>query len=220
MIVMFGKKMLHSLRPLWRRLAGDPQVSLEEMPNRPVLFDIYRSMLANGHRRVPGGWIYEDRFYPDYLTVGGNTFAIRRTAAHYCHGKGLDIGASYWPLPGSTPIDTELGPGTANRIEDIPAASQDYVFSSHCLEHISEWNSALTLWISKIRPGGVLFLYLPHPECGLWHYSNSQMAGTHAWAPAPEVIRGALIDRGLTIIAADDGPDHFFSFFCCASNPE
>lgn len=216
MILQFVKKMVRSLRPLWRRLAGDPHVSLEEMPDCPALFQIYRSMLANGHQRVPGGWIYEDSFYPDYLTVGGNTFAIRRTAEQYCHGKGLDIGASYWPLPGSTPIDTELGPGTANRIEDIPAISQDYVFSSHCLEHIRDWESALTLWIAKIRPGGVIFLYLPHPKCKLWHLSNPQMAETHAWAPTPEIIRTALTDQGLIVIAADDGPDHFSSFFCCA----
>jgi hypothetical protein len=189
---------------------------LEDMPDCPALFHIYRTLIAYGHKRVPGGWIYENEFYPDYLTVGGNTFAIRRTALKYCNGTGIDIGASFWPLPGSLPIDTETGPGIANKIEDIPPNSQDYVFSSHCLEHIEHWNEALDTWISKIKDDGIIFLYLPHPSCKLWHVSNPFMSGIHAWAPAPEIIRDALLKRGLAIIDSDDGPDHFYSFYICA----
>jgi SAM-dependent methyltransferase len=214
-IIQFLKNIIRSKRILWRKLAGDHQVLLEEMPDCPALFHVYRMMIATGHKRVPGGWIYEDEFYPEDLTAGGNSFAIRRTALKYCNGKGIDIGAAFWPLPGSIPIDTEQGPGTANRIEDIPENSQDYVFSSHCLEHIEHWNAALDTWISKLKSGGILFLYLPHPSCKLWHVSNPFMSGIHAWAPTPEIIREALLKRGLTIIDSDDGPDHFYSFFIC-----
>jgi len=176
-------------------------------------------MVETGHRRVPGGWVYEGEFYPDYLTVGGNSYAIRRTALKYCNGHGLDIGAAHWPLPGATPIDTESGPGTSNRIEDIPNGSQDYVFSSHCLEHILEWEKALDTWIRKIKPGGILFVYLPHPSCKLWHMSNPFMKNIHKWVPDPETISKAMTDRGLTIIDRDDGPDHFYSFYVCARRP-
>lgn len=216
MIKNFLKNMLKSAKPIFRRIVGDPATLLEEMPDCPAIFHIYRSMLSNGHQRVPGGWLYEGEFYPDYLTVGGNTFAIRRRALEYCSGVGLDIGASYWPLPGSTPIDTELGPGTANRIEDIPLGSQNYVFSSHCLEHISDWQSALDCWVDKLKVGGVLFLYLPHPSCKLWHMSNPQMRETHKWVPTPDVIRRAVVDRELAVVDCDDGPDHFFSFYVVA----
>lgn len=209
------QKIRFLLRPFLRRIAGDPSVILEEMPDAPALFHIYRTLLATGHKRVPGGWMYDDEFYPDYLTVGGNTFAIRRTALKYCKGKGIDIGAAFWPLPGSTPIDTEQGPGIANRIEDIQENSQDYVFSSHCLEHITNWNAALDTWISKLKPRGIIFLYLPHPSCKLWHVSNPFMSKIHAWVPTPEIIRDALLKKGLEIIDSDDGPDHFYSFFIC-----
>jgi hypothetical protein len=212
--------LLNFARPLWRKLAGDPPVLLEEMPDCPTLFHIYRSLLSTGHKRVPGGWIYKNEFYPDYLTVGGNSFAIRRTAMKYCVGKGLDIGAAFWPLSGSTPIDTEQGPGTANRIGDIPDGSQDYVFSSHCLEHISEWESALDIWISKLKNGGILFLYLPHPSCKLWHMSNPMIVNMHVWVPTYEVIAGALQKRDIKIIDKDEGPDHFYSFFVCGRKSE
>lgn len=199
-----------------RKITGDPTIPLEQMKDAPAIFYIYRTLIATGHKRVPGGWIYEGEFYPDYLTVGGNTFAIRRAAMKYCKGKGLDIGASYWPLPGSTPIDTEAGLGTANRIEDVPDNSQDYVFSSHCLEHIENWTEALDIWIGKIKPGGILFLYLPHPSCKLWHMSNPFMAGIHMWVPTPEIVEEELKKRGLDIIDKDEGPDHFFSFYFSA----
>jgi SAM-dependent methyltransferase len=210
------KSIKAKIRSFLRKLAGDPLVLLEEMPECPALFHSYRNLAATGHKRAPGGWIYEGEFYPDYLTVGGNSFAIRRTALKYCTGEGLDIGAGYWPLPGSTPIDSEAGLGTANTIEDIPNNSQDYVFSSHCVEHILEWEKALDSWIAKVKPGGILFLYLPHPSCKLWHMSNPFMQNTHKWVPNPETISRAITERGLTIIDRDDGPDHFYSFFVCA----
>jgi len=208
-------KIYRKFKRYGRTIIGMQKTLLEEMPDAPALFHVYRSMIANGHKRVPGGWIYEDEFYPDYLTVGGNTFAIKRTALKYCLGNGLDIGAAFWPLPGSTPIDTEQGPGTANRIEDIPKNSQDYVFSSHCLEHIENWNEALDTWISKLKPEGILFLYLPHPTCKLWHKSNPQMSNIHAWVPTYEIIVDELQKRKIKIIDRDEGPDHFYSFFVC-----
>jgi SAM-dependent methyltransferase len=172
-----------------------------------------------GHHRVPGGWEYQGVRYPDYLTLGGNSVAIRRTALRHCVGRGLDVGAGHWPLPGSLPIDTEAGPGLANRLDDVPPASQDYVFSSHCLEHVADWGAALDLWVSKLRAGGVLFLYLPHPSCGLWRMENPAMRGIHAWVPEFAVVRDALVARGLSIVDADEGPDHFFSFFLAARTP-
>lgn len=213
------KKVKKNIKQWVRRMIGDPPVLLVEMPDCPALFQTYRSLIATGHTRVKGGWMYENEFYPDYLTVGGNSFAIRRTALKYCVGKGLDIGAAFWPLPDSTPIDTEQGPGTANRIEDIPAGSQDYIFSSHCLEHIAEWESTLDFCISRLKAGGILFLYLPHPTCKLWHMSNPLMADTHKWVPDPTIVANALISRGLIIVEKDDGPDHFYSFFVCARKP-
>jgi hypothetical protein len=196
---------------------GIPELTLEEMPDRPALFDQYRALIETGHKRVPGGWTYDGEFYPDYLTVGGNSLAIRRTALKWCRGAGLDIGAGFWPLPGSTPVDTERGPGLQHPIASIAPGSQDYVFSSHCLEHIEDWGGAIDLWASKLKAGGVMFLYLPHPSCKLWHRSNPFVADTHKWVPTPEAVERALAERGFDVVDRDPGPDHFYSFYVCGT---
>jgi len=190
---------------------------LEDLPNAPDLFHAYRHWLSFPDvQRRPGGWDFEGRFYPDYLFVGGASFAVHRTARKYCQGTGLDIGAGLWPLPGAQAIDVERGPGTARTLDEIPARSQDYVFSSHCLEHIAAWEDALRAWLEKLRPGGRLFLYLPHPTCGIWRPGSPFVGDGHKWAPTPEGIQTALIGLGGLILAHDDGPDAMESFFVCA----
>jgi hypothetical protein len=174
---------------LIRRLIGDPPILLEEYPNCPGLFRYYRDLLATGHRRVAGGWEWEGKFYPDHLTVGGASMGAFRSAAQWCHGEGIDVGAGSWPYPGSKPIDPGWYPNGI-KIDDIAPSSQDYVFTSHTLEHIEPWREALQAFVSKIKPGGVLFVYLPHPSCGLWRMENPFMKDHHKWVPEPDVVSG------------------------------
>lgn len=191
---------------------------LESYPDAPDLFHAYRHWLAQpGVTRRPGGWEYAGRFYPDYLFVGGASFAIHREALRHCRGRGIDIGAGLWPLPGAVPVDVERGPGTALRIEDVPDGSQDFVFSSHCLEHIADWQAALRVWIAKLKRSGRLFLYLPHPDCAIWHPGSPFVGDGHKWKPTPAILRETLVRSGAQILAADDGPDAMQSFFVCAA---
>ena len=190
---------------------------LEQYPNAPDLFHAYRTWLSfPSVQRMPGGWDFEGRFYPDYLFVGGASFAIHRTARDYCTGAGLDLGAGLWPLPGATAIDLERGPGASHRLEEIAPNSQDYVFSSHCLEHIVAWEDALRSWIGKLKGGGRLFVYLPHPTCGIWRPGSPFVGDGHKWAPTPEIIKSTLNRLGGRVLACDDGPDAMQSFFVCA----
>ena len=203
------------LKRIVRKLTGDPDTLLEEMPDCPGLFHSYRELIATGHQRVHGGWRYNGQFYPDYLTVGGAVFGILRKAQQYCTGKGLDIGASSWPLPGSTPIDPAYGPSSL-RLCDIKDGSQDFVFSSHTLEHIVDWDNELSEWTAKIKTGGILLLYLPHPDCWLWRKENPFMAKYHEWVPTPIVVKEAVTRRGCEIVDFDDGPDNMYSFHVLA----
>jgi len=198
-------------------LGGERNEPLEILPESPDLFRVYRTWLAQpGVTRKSGGWEYKGKFYPDYLTVGGACHAIFRQALQYCKGKGIDVGAGLWPLPGAVPVDIWRGPGAAKTLGEIPNGSQDFVFSSHCLEHNEEWEGVLSDWISKLKPGGIIFLYLPHPECGIWEVGSPFVGGDHKWTPTPSVMRSAVEQNACEVIASDDGPDAMYSFWLCA----
>ena len=131
------------LAPVARRMTACARTPLEDLPDAPDIFRSYRYF--NNHpelERRPGGWRYKGRFYPDYLTVGGACRAIEPVAERYCRGRGIDVGAGFWPLPGAVPVDVSRGPGVEWTVADFEDASLDYVFSSHCLEHISDWEIA------------------------------------------------------------------------------
>lgn len=189
---------------------------IESLPNSPDLFRTYRYLFEHPDlERTVGGWIYMGKFYPDYLTVGGASHAIFREALKYCQGIGIDIGAGLWPLPGAIPVDIQRGLGLQNRVSDFRDRSLDYVFSSHCLEHIKEYRQALIEWTTKLRAGGILFLYLPHPGCAIWHPGSPFVGDGHKWIPTPQIIKQTFQEFGFRIIQFDDGPDAMHSFHVC-----
>ena len=207
------KNMLTTLKKTWGRLR---QVPLESLPNAPDLFRVYRSL--DGHpdlERSPGGWLYRGRFYADYLTVGGAAHAIFPEALKYCRGQGVDVGAGLWSLPGAIPVDVSRGPGLGRSMADFGDGSLDYVFSSHCLEHIESWRQSLGEWIRKLKPEGYLFLYLPHPDCAIWQPDSPFVKDGHKWIPTPEKIKQTLGELDCEIVEFDDGPDAMQSFYVC-----
>ena len=107
---------------------------------------------------------YRGAKYPDYLKFGNAMQFIAPTAAQFCRGRGLDIGAGKWPLPGAEPI--ELSEGRDGN--GLPEGEWDYIFSSHALEHMVNPVAALEHWKTRLRSGGVLFLYLPSPDQVYW----------------------------------------------------
>lgn len=128
--------------------------------------------------------IYEYRGtkYPDYLKQGGMSRFILPVALHFCRGRGVDVGAGSWPLPGAVPVEASMG-GDAFNISTDLRDHLDYVFSSHCLEHVDDPIAALEHWRDCLRPGGVLFLYLPHPDMIYWRPEFCRKH-LHSWTPA------------------------------------
>lgn len=107
---------------------------------------------------------YKSTLYPDYIKHGNACQFVLPFALHFCKSRGLDVGAGRWPLPGAIPVDVSIG-GDAMA---LPDEKYFYVFSSHCLEHIDDPVAAIEHWKSRLLPGGVLFLYLPHPDMKYW----------------------------------------------------
>ena len=112
--------------------------------------------------------IFENKEYPEHITKGFHSRFIFPIAKEICKGKGLDIGCGQkdWAFPGARPIDMNIYDKYNAYV--LPTGKYDYIFSSHCLEHLTDYVHALELWIRKLNQGGILFLYLPHPDCDYW----------------------------------------------------
>lgn len=116
---------------------------------------------------------YKNKYYPSFQKYGfASQFAIP-FAKHFCIGTGLDIGCmkAEWAFPGAIPIDPVID--SSYDALNIPGENYDYIFSSHCLEHVDDWVKVLTYWSSKIKNGGVIFLYLPSYSQEYWKPWNN-----------------------------------------------
>lgn len=111
---------------------------------------------------------YKGEKYPKFQSEGNaSQFAIP-FARHFCKGVGYDIGfcKEEWKLEYAIGIDLNNADGY--HAMNLPEGSVDFIYSSHCLEHLDSWVKALEYWVSKLKSGGVLFLYLPHEDQKYW----------------------------------------------------
>lgn len=46
----------------------------------------------------------------------------------------------------------------------LPDASQDYIISSHVIEHLPDPISAFFAWSWLLKPGGTVFMIVPHRD--------------------------------------------------------
>lgn len=95
-------------------------------------------------------------------------------------GEGIDIGCGPDPvLPGVMPFDRAQG--DANEILRHVHRQFDFVYASHCLEHMVDARKAVAQWWQLVKPGGVLFLIVPDEdlyEQGCW---PSRFNADHKW---------------------------------------
>ena len=115
---------------------------------------------------------FNNELYPKYTATGNATKYITPFALEVCKGKGYDIGCGDWCLPNAIPIDLKLPDGY--HANNLPEDKVDYIYSSHCLEHLNDWVSVLDYWSSKLVVGGVMFLYLPHFSQEYWRSTNNR----------------------------------------------
>jgi len=135
---------------------------------------------------------FNGKDYPKFQSMGyAAQFAIP-FAKHVCTGIGFDIGCNReeWAFPGAIIIDPALNTGHAM---NLPNMQVDYIFSSHCLEHIHGWVDVLDHWYTKLKEGGTLFLYLPDFSQEYWLPWNNRK---HHNVLTPEIIKKYLIDKG------------------------
>lgn len=152
--------------------------------------------------------LYKGVAYPKFQSLGyASQFAIP-FAKHFCTGYGYDIGCNRreWALPGSVPID--LGFSDEWHADNLPKSNVDYIYSSHCLEHIPNWIDTMNYWYDTLRVGGVLFLYLPHYDQEYWRPWNNRK---HIHAFTPQIIIDYMTDRGYNnIFSSERDLNHSF----------
>jgi SAM-dependent methyltransferase len=107
------------------------------------------------------------------LPTGVFSFQLIR---RYCVGHGLEIGPGRFPYcDARTTTFVEKYPEASDGMRrpdliadasavPLPDGSQDYVFSSHVLEHLPDTIRTLHEWLRLLRRDGVLFLLLPHAD--------------------------------------------------------
>lgn len=115
------------------------------------------------------------REYPLFQASGNAARFILPFAIEVCKGTGFDVGANrkQWSLPHSLVIDPACGDERFDAM-NFPELTPDYIFSSHCLEHIPDWAGVLNYWTEKLRVGGVMFLYLPDFSQSYWRSWNNR----------------------------------------------
>ena len=161
---------------------------------------------------------YKGHLYPTYLDNKAASPNIFSKAKQYCTGVGIDVGGGKNPFSDATLVEDEECQN-AYLLDTFPDHSLDYVFSSHCLEHLERWQEALDLWISKIKPGGVLFLYLPHAAMPFWQPQGLWVGSCHKWSPSVEILLPYLGDKQMDVLDYNPDKDNYWSFHIAAQKP-
>jgi predicted SAM-dependent methyltransferase len=139
---------------------------------------------------------YREHTYPSFQSEGNAAQFAIPYAKHVCSGKGVDVGCNQieWSFPGSLPVDPVINEYDAL---NFPYDNLDYIFSSHCLEHLQNWVDVLDYWTNKLKIGGVLFLYLPDYSQEYWRPWNNRK---HLNIFSPDIIKDYMIDKNYTNI--------------------
>lgn len=149
-----------------------------------------------------------------------------RFVSRYFVGDGLDVGGGQDSLA----LYGELFPlmhrvftydqnhGDAQYLENVADESFDFLYSSHCLEHLRDPYTALANWLRVVKKGGHLIIQVPDEdlyEQGTWpsrfnpdHKLSFTIAKTSSWSPVSvnviDLIRSAMtIATPLSVMLID-----------------
>ena len=108
----------------------------------------------------------------------------------YFRGAGIDIGAGNDCLdkvrhafPGIESVrNWDLMDGDGQELTSVEDNSYDFLHSSHSLEHMVDWKTALDNWIRVVVPGGYLIITVPEENMYEKNQWPSRFNGDHKWS--------------------------------------
>lgn len=115
---------------------------------------------------------------------------LRKTRNYYdlyLHGNGIDIGCGNDPLviPKGNVMkyDKIYDPDNdANTLNNIQHIKFDFVYSSHCLEHLDDPYVSFLDWIRVCKKGGYLYIIVPDETLYEKNTWPSKFSGEHQWS--------------------------------------
>lgn len=126
------------------------------------------------------------------MIPGGTSLATLRRIRNHCpyfQGDGIDIGGGhdsisrYQALFGFRSCrNWDMADGDAELLDGVADNTYDFVYSSHCLEHMRDPFRALGNWIRVLKPGRCAVIAVPDEEMYeklLW---PSRFNRDHKWA--------------------------------------
>lgn len=158
---------------------------------------------------------FEGESYPLYETSGfASQFAFPFAKQVLTGAIIYDIGYNReeWKFPGAIGIDLNSNDERLQDATNLPDLMIDGIFASHVLEHIPEWVKTLEHWKSRLKSGGVLFLYLPHYSQRYWRAWRNLK---HCNVFTPEIIKDYLTDNGYKNVFVSER-DLYHSFMAMA----
>jgi len=122
-----------------------------------------------------------------------------RFSTRYFVGSGIDVGGRPDPLtlyrelfPAITDVRTwDIEDGDAQLMSGVGDDAFDFLFSSHCLEHLGDPVEGLRNWFRIVRPGGHLIITVPEEDLyeqgvwpsthNRWHRHAFTIMKSHSW---------------------------------------
>ena len=151
---------------------------------------------------------FKDTDYPLFQAQGNaSQFAIP-FAKYFCKGRGVDVGfhKEEWKFSGA--IGADLNDKTNEYHAHNLPQGLDYIYSSHCLEHLEDWVHAIEYWSSVLKVGGFLFLYLPHRDQEYWLPWHNRK---HLHVLDAEMVKGCMEKFGFkNIMYSERDLNHSF----------
>lgn len=135
-------------------------------------------------------------------------------------GKGIDIGCGSSPIGGAEAWD--LAQGDAQYMVGVPDDTYDWVFSSHCLEHLKDPHVAIQNWWRILKIGGYLIVLVPDEdlyEQRAWpsrfnsdHKRTFTLSKDNSWSPVSvncaDLLRFLPGHRLISLTLEDNGYDY------------
>ena len=139
----------------------------------------------------------------EYMIEAKKLVAEYPDVLRYIKGNGLDLGSGLGKVKQSA-LGIDFGENGINWVGNVTQLHWfhdnvlDYVFSSHCLEHMHNEVEVVKEWKRVVKPGGYVVIYLPDDN----YFDNGPQLkqGEHKRVYDTPAMEKLLRDVGLTVV--------------------